>query len=47
MDGHTFISWNIPNFVTIVLMAALGVVVLKTASSLYKKRKGAANDSAG
>jgi len=42
MDGHTFISWNIPNFVTVVLMAALGVVVLRFGASLWDKRKASA-----
>lgn len=41
MDGHTFISWNLPNFITVVLMAVLGVVVLKTVASLWKRRKTA------
>jgi len=41
MDGHTFISWNIPNFVTVILMAALGVVLLKASASLWQKKTGA------
>lgn len=40
MDGHTFISWNIPNFITVILMAALGVVALRAGSSLWAKYKG-------
>lgn len=40
MDGHTFISWNIPNFVTVILMAVLGVVVLRAATSFWQSRKG-------
>lgn len=29
MDGHTFISWNIPNFVSVALMAIALVILLK------------------
>lgn len=29
MDGHTFISWNIPNFITIALMAIVLMILLK------------------
>ena len=32
-----YISWNWPNWITIVLMAALGFVVLGFASSLWAK----------
>lgn len=42
MDGHTFVSWNIPNFITIVLMAALGVVVLRAGASFWQSRMGGA-----
>lgn len=31
MDGHTFLSWNIPNFVTVALMAAVLFVLIKIA----------------
>ena len=31
MDGHTFISWNIPNFVSIALMAIVLMILLKLA----------------
>ena len=41
MDGHTFISWNIPNFITVLLMAALGVILLKTGASVWQKKSGA------
>jgi hypothetical protein len=40
MEGHTFISWNIPNFVTVVLMGAVGIVLLKLGMSLWKKQQG-------
>lgn len=40
MDGHTFISWNIPNLLTVVLMGALGILLLKTGASLWQKKSG-------
>lgn len=42
MDGQTFVSWNIPNFITIVLMAVLGVAVLKVGASVWQSRSGGA-----
>ena len=38
MDGHTFISWNIPNLVSVTLMVVLGVVLLKTGASFWQSR---------
>jgi hypothetical protein len=40
MDGHTFISWNIPNFITVVLMGVLGVVIVKTGMSFWQSKNG-------
>jgi hypothetical protein len=42
MDGHTFLSWNIPNLITVGLMAALLVFLMKAGTSFYAKQKGAA-----
>jgi hypothetical protein len=39
MDGHTFLSWNIPNLITVGLMAAVLVLLLKFGSSVYAKQK--------
>jgi hypothetical protein len=40
MDGHTFLSWNIPNFLTVVLMGALGFALLKASKSWAASRNG-------
>ena len=39
MDGHTFISFNIPNVVTVWIIVVLGVVILKFGSAAYNKNK--------
>lgn len=36
MDGHTFISLNVPNIVTIWIVIALGVVALKLGASFWQ-----------
>lgn len=28
MEGHTFLSWNLPNFVSVALMAAVLYAIL-------------------
>lgn len=35
----TYISWNVTNWITIVLMALLGFAVLGYVTQLYKKMK--------
>jgi hypothetical protein len=40
MDGHTFLSWNIPNLITVVLMGAVGFFVVGAAIKLYNQRMG-------
>lgn len=37
MDGHTFISWNIPNFVTVSLMAVVLFALLKFGGQYWNK----------
>lgn len=39
MEGHTFLSWNIPNFVTVVLMGAVGLFIANTVVKLYQQRQ--------
>lgn len=39
MDGHTFISWNIPNFITVLLIALAGAVAFKAGSAAYSNWK--------
>lgn len=38
--NETIISWNVPNWITIVLMAVLGFAVLGVASNVVMKMKG-------
>lgn len=40
MDGHTFISWNIPNLITVVLMGAVGYVLIQGAKKFAASRAG-------
>ncbi len=40
MDGHTFISWNIPNFITIALMALVLMAVMKFGGAIYQQKTG-------
>lgn len=40
MDGHTFISWNLPNLVTVILMGAVGLILYKGIKGLVQKAKG-------
>jgi hypothetical protein len=39
--AESIITWNVPNWVTIVLMAAIGFGLLGLAQSWYKKRQAA------
>ena len=41
MDGHTFVSWNLPNMVTVWLMAAvLGAIVYGVKRAHDKTQQG-------
>jgi hypothetical protein len=40
--GGTIISWNVPNWITIFLMAALGFFVLGMISQVAKQTSAAA-----
>lgn len=40
MAEQTIISWNATNWITIVLMAALGFFVIGTAVKIYKSKMG-------
>lgn len=45
---HSMITWNIPNWITVVLMAALGYVLVSLVAQLVRGRlgaKGAANNN--
>jgi hypothetical protein len=43
---RTLISWNLPNWITVVLMAALGYAVLGGVAQ-FVKRNGAGDGQAG
>jgi hypothetical protein len=40
MDGHSFLSWNIPNTLTVWLMAAVGAVIVYGVMQWHKKNQG-------
>lgn len=40
MDGHTFISWNIPNLVTVILMGTVGYFLVQSAKKFAAARAG-------
>lgn len=40
-EGSTIISWNPANWITVVLMVALGFFILGTIARIYQSRKGA------
>lgn len=40
MDGHTFISWNIPNLITVVLMGAVGYFIVQGGKKLVAAKQG-------
>jgi hypothetical protein len=44
---RTLISWNLPNWITIVLMAAAGYAVLGVAAQVLQRRSGGMPSSAG
>lgn len=38
--ADNIITWNVPNWITIVLMAMLGFFLLSTVASVWNARKG-------
>jgi hypothetical protein len=45
MDGETILTWNVTNWITVVLMAALGFVIVGTGATLIKKAMGGGSSS--
>jgi hypothetical protein len=41
MAEETIISWNVTNWITVILMAAVGFALLGFAGKLIQKRKAA------
>lgn len=39
---ETVLTWNVPNWLTVVFMAAIGFGLLGLAQTYYKKRQAAA-----
>lgn len=37
MDGPTILTWNVPNWITVVLMAVLGFAVIGLVANQTKK----------
>ncbi len=40
MAEETILSWNVANWVTIILMAAVGLALLGFAAKLWQQRQG-------
>ena len=44
---RTIISWNLPNWFTVVIMAALGYVALGAVAQVIKRRNGSDGQAGG
>ena len=44
---RTIISWNLPNWITVVIMAALGYAVLGGVAQLIKQKNGSSGTVGG
>lgn len=42
MSDDTLLSWNVANWITVLLMVVLGFALLGMISKIWKQRKGAA-----
>jgi len=40
MDGHTFLSWNLPNLLSVWLMLAIGAALLMGVKRLHDAKQG-------
>lgn len=38
-EGASILTWNVPNFVTVILMVALGMFLFMFASKAYRTRQ--------
>lgn len=38
--NETIISWNVPNWITIVLMAVLGFAIIGAGTNMFMRMKG-------
>ena len=38
--NESIISWNVPNWITVILMAALGYMLIKLGQKLYNQQRG-------
>lgn len=39
-DGGAILTWNVANWITVILMAAIGFAILGTAMKVYQQRAG-------
>jgi hypothetical protein len=39
MDGPTILTWNVPNWITVVLMAVLGFAAIGLAANAFNKAR--------
>jgi hypothetical protein len=44
---RTLISWNLPNWITVVLMAAVGYAILGAVAQLIKRRAAGEGQAGG
>lgn len=43
MDGDSIITWNVQNFITVVLMAAIALVVVMGIAKFARGKMGGSN----
>lgn len=44
MDGETILSWNVANWITVVLMAIVGFAVIGLAANSLNRMQAAKNE---
>jgi hypothetical protein len=47
MGEENILTWNLPNWITVVLMAAIGFAALAALGSFIKSRSNSGDDGAG
>lgn len=43
---ENILTWNLPNWITVVLMAAIGFAAIAAVSGVIKKRRDSSDDTA-
>lgn len=42
MAEDTILSWNVPNWITVILMVVLGFAIIGMVAKIWKQKRGAA-----